>query len=350
MAFANEIAVELSLLASCAGKDVGVDVLPISFGKHAWCKNEQAETKWLVGVNYTPQGGRPWWSTRQESLHPNTYGQAEIARLLKQHLPQGGSSGVVGENPAPLECTQTPIITGLSSLQEDAREPGSSVSVGALAVDSFVEGCGTISAVHWPSQTVSISGNGFEPSSQVTLSLSAGEGAYQYSFSDAVADSEGAIASPLVLPIDLPASGLARLRAVGARDSGGWLVLDALITVVNSESAGDADTDGLPDLCDNCPTFSNLLQGDADADGIGDSCDSCPLDASNDVDGDGSCSSDDACPLDPLDDADQDGLCGAADDCPALGDLGCFFADGFEGSATCDWSTTIGGSDQCLGL
>ena len=38
---------------------------------------------------------------------------------------------------------------------------------------------------------------------------------------------------------------------------------------------GDADSDGVKDLIDNCPGNSNAGQGDGDADGIGDICDNC---------------------------------------------------------------------------
>jgi hypothetical protein len=38
----------------------------------------------------------------------------------------------------------------------------------------------------------------------------------------------------------------------------------------------DRDQDTVPDLADNCPTVSNIIQLDADHDGVGDPCDNCP--------------------------------------------------------------------------
>ena len=38
----------------------------------------------------------------------------------------------------------------------------------------------------------------------------------------------------------------------------------------------DADSDGINDVCDNCPAVSNVVQKDTDRDGIGDACDNCP--------------------------------------------------------------------------
>jgi hypothetical protein len=41
----------------------------------------------------------------------------------------------------------------------------------------------------------------------------------------------------------------------------------------------DTDSDGLPDLEDNCPGAPNPEQVDFDTDGVGDACDNCPLNA-----------------------------------------------------------------------
>jgi len=38
----------------------------------------------------------------------------------------------------------------------------------------------------------------------------------------------------------------------------------------------DADADGVPDSCDNCPTVPNPSQADTDGDGVADACDNCP--------------------------------------------------------------------------
>ena len=43
-----------------------------------------------------------------------------------------------------------------------------------------------------------------------------------------------------------------------------------------SGSPGDADSDGVIDALDNCPSVSNPLQNDADFDSHGDACDNCP--------------------------------------------------------------------------
>ncbi len=51
---------------------------------------------------------------------------------------------------------------------------------------------------------------------------------------------------------------------------------------------GDADSDGIKNGSDNCPTVSNPDQADEDGDHIGDACDACPIAAGTvDSDGDG---------------------------------------------------------------
>ena len=40
-------------------------------------------------------------------------------------------------------------------------------------------------------------------------------------------------------------------------------------------SGPDRDGDGIPDMCDNCPSVANPDQRDADGDLVGDACDNC---------------------------------------------------------------------------
>jgi hypothetical protein len=84
----------------------------------------------------------------------------------------------------------------------------------------------------------------------------------------------------------------------------------------------DRDGDGVPDVCDNCPSVANPDQHDGDGDLVGDLCDNCvavPNLAQGDSDGDGR---GDACSLEICDDGrdnDGNGLVDAADPgCPSL--------------------------------
>ena len=74
----------------------------------------------------------------------------------------------------------------------------------------------------------------------------------------------------------------------------------------------DADEDGIPDACDNCPNVANADQLNSDTDSFGDACDNCPNVANqNQVDSDTDTVGDvcDNCP----DDANQDQVDGDLD-------------------------------------
>jgi hypothetical protein len=128
----------------------------------------------------------------------------------------------------------------------------------------------------------------------------------------------------------------------------------------------DADTDDVPDSCDNCPLVWNPSQEDDDGDGSGDSCDVCPgFDDRVDSDDDGVPDGCDGCPEDPnktepgicgcgVADADTDGdtVLDCVDNCPDVpnpgqedsnpsdppGDACCcgYYTDGTTGNANCD--------------
>ena len=49
--------------------------------------------------------------------------------------------------------------------------------------------------------------------------------------------------------------------------------------VMTTPAQDNGDTDGLGDVCDNCPNDSNLNQEDGDNDDVGDMCDNCPGDS-----------------------------------------------------------------------
>lgn len=77
----------------------------------------------------------------------------------------------------------------------------------------------------------------------------------------------------------------------------------------------DGDHDGMCNDEDVCPGFDDRL--DADADGIPDDCDDCPVDDLPDADADGVCNGADQCPgFDDRIDPDGDGVPSACDDCP----------------------------------
>lgn len=93
-------------------------------------------------------------------------------------------------------------------------------------------------------------------------------------------------------------------------------------TLIDEDQTGeDTDSDGVRNLCDNCPDLANPTQVDTDADGLGNSCDNCDTVVNvdqADLDSDARGDACDNCPLDanPLqDDTDGDSVGDACDNC-----------------------------------
>lgn len=128
----------------------------------------------------------------------------------------------------------------------------------------------------------------------------------------------------------------------------------------------DTDLDGVGDACDNCMLVSSALQIDTDQDGIGDSCDNCPQVVNPeqaDLDGDGRGDACDKCPgiseigdLSQQKDSDNDGIGDICDNCPTVANPLQEDSDGdLAGNAcdTClgedsDGDGLSGGCDNCL--
>ncbi|MFQ5671329.1 MAG: thrombospondin type 3 repeat-containing protein, partial [Acidobacteriota bacterium] len=165
----------------------------------------------------------------------------------------------------------------------------------------------------------------------------------------------------------LDSQGMARAVAGGCEDplldtdADGYVDLTDNCPVTPNTPQGDADGDGVGDVCDqcvgigvvdtdadgvcdeidNCPAAANPTQADSDGDGAGDACDFCVGVGVVDTDGDGVCDATDNCPAvanpsqintdgdsqgdacdvcpnDPFNDIDGDGICGDVDNCPSV--------------------------------
>ncbi len=106
----------------------------------------------------------------------------------------------------------------------------------------------------------------------------------------------------------------------------------------------DSDSDGVPNIADNCDNVANPGQEDTDADGTGNACDGseglCNNGASDDSDADVDCADAD-CAADPVcanpgGDDDTDGVPNASDNCPADSNPGQENGDGDGFGDVCD--------------
>jgi hypothetical protein len=135
-------------------------------------------------------------------------------------------------------------------------------------------------------ETVLLTGGGFAATEPVRIMMLQGD--VEAQIGSTSANAKGWLQFSVVVPMDAKAHERSRLRAIADRgESGNGLVLESALLDISD--VGDADDDGVPNLCDNCTEVANPDLGDADDDGLGDACDACPTDPENDGDGDGLC-------------------------------------------------------------
>lgn len=166
-------------------------------------------------------------------------------------------------------------------------------------------------------QKVRIVSWGFDPGSRVEVRFSHGQDNPPTPILDATADRDGKLDAVITIPSGFATPTLGYLEAIGKSRSGQVAWSNTLFGVANKTSIGaDTDSDGVPDLCDNCPKVPNAGQEDRDSDGGGDACDACPR--GKDYDRDGLCSDVDRFPYDADNDIDGDRWSGHEDNCPRV--------------------------------
>ena len=146
--------------------------------------------------------------------------------------------------------------------------------------------------------TVMLTGTGLAPNESVEVDFEQGDS--ERAIATVKANAQGALSARVVIPTDALADKDARIRATADKGAGGnGVVLSSAPLQIFADSR-DSDSDGIKDMCDNCPSVADTDLTDSDGDGFGDVCDPCPTDPENGASSDGHCADDNTNPLVPL--------------------------------------------------
>lgn len=286
-----------------AALEAGVHFVSVEnhFEGHGVCGSSD---DWIFGTLYFwPQG----------LFHPNVRGQREYSKMINNYLdltkvgwPNGYFTSGFPKNPSPISAASgssggIPELPAFGDLSADLVNPPT--------------GCSSAETVIAAGESLVLKGEGFASNETVTLSLRIDN--QSVSLGNVNVNALGELNAAVLLPGTLPLADEANVEVLGAGKNGKGLMLMLPVRVA-PDLVGDADADGIPDGCDNCPSTANTQQDDLDDDGVGDVCDPCPLESIDDEDSDGVCAPTDLCPFDPDNDMDADQVCGEVDNCPSV--------------------------------
>jgi len=230
-------------------------------------------------------------SMKQESFHPNVQGQKEYALAIQEWIDRERQDNPTLSNPEP-ENPADPCYTLVPQAKMSAAVP--STTVGDLGVSPVAPlKCDGLETKVVPGEDVALKGLGFGPEKTVGIEMMF-ENSPRIFLGTASVDLSGKFEETVTVPASSPDNGKVLFRVSGDGANGGSRLLLGYSEMGDSLQ-DDADLDGIPNACDNCPSEANTQQTDSDADGICDACDTCPLDANNDHDNDGICDNIDPC-------------------------------------------------------
>jgi hypothetical protein len=256
-----------------AADRVGVHFVDVAdrFAGHEVCSGDA----WIFGIDLHGLP-LPWNEdfVQPRSFHPTSSGQVAYADALNAYVNDKVENGWgpgfhlngLPKNPAAsaqafAAAAAEPPVPGLGPLAVEAATPPPCAAGGA-----YVRG-----------QAIRVRGSGFAAGEAPVVRFRPSSGTGPVTLATPTVNAEGRLDAVVTIPVDAPHPDVAIVEALGAGPAGVGHLLSELVGIGESFTA-DADSDGVPDVCDSCPLAGQAAQTDTDGDGTGDVCDPCPQD------------------------------------------------------------------------
>ncbi len=238
--------------------------LEVPFTGHEVCGDQE---DWINGVVIFNPTFNP-----KASVHPTARGQLEYANAFNAFLASTTSSwkGASFSSGLPRNPDRKPAGPILKKIMNTPAQALPQIGTLSVSLDQLFPGCEKLRQVVVPGQAARLRGDKFVPHEAVTLTMiTSGSRA---PLGVVAADSTGALDVSVSVPTDVTPGTIVSIEALGVGPEGvGRLLMG--ISHVQASATIDTDSDGVPDICDNCSAASNADQLDTDGDGFGNACD-----------------------------------------------------------------------------
>jgi uncharacterized repeat protein (TIGR02543 family) len=271
--FLNDMADQLNCTIYQAATDANVKFIPVTpyfsgTGGHDVCASDH----WINGLQFSMDGLMPDFT---ESFHPNANGQQKGYAVALRDAMSNGS--------LPFFCTSSstasPQLMKAASVQSSIQPLADNSTIlptlGDLIIKPVETHTCSAAGTFVMGQKVEIQGAGFSPYTAIDIYYKSIRDDQWPLITSTVSNSDGAVDFVLQIPSTVSANPFTFFIASGTGQGGEARNLIGMMRTT-ATLGPDSDGDGIPDICDNCPTVPNQDQTDTIGDKIGDACRNMP--------------------------------------------------------------------------